>query len=158
MGDCFALRPYCTGCRKWVDEKHECGDGRVIAVTEGTLEIVEALLDLGLKVYKATCYVHPDMEPYRKDTEYALYVCIHLGEHYPPILFHDLPEGWKYHTETSSADRTPVEILAYVQKGCWNSREDIETRIKAVVSEFVRYLREDKDKDGIIAVLTLMWS
>lgn len=158
MNDYFALKPYCTKCKKWADKRHKNRGGKVIMVSEEVLEAVEALIELGIGVHKASCYMTPYSIVYGKSVEYTLYTVINLSRHYPSCLFEDIPDRWKYYTETITPDKTPVQMLCYTETNCWDSYEDIQQRAKSVVAGFAEYMRTTRDKAGLDAVLTLMYS
>ena len=71
-----------------------------------------------------------------------------------------LPIKWRIYTETYSDDRTPlaIPILAYYETYCFDGVKTVDMRVQEVIDEFVQYLNDTYDADGINSVLTFMYS
>lgn len=146
---------YCMECKEFVPvwDEHPCPSNYYAAVDKEMTGIVDRLYRMGIKPMIAVCSAIELGDT--KDFEYMLTLKIDIGRRISEALLGKLPEGWKYIWETVSADRTPLHMIAYVERWYNMGFETLEERVDELIKEFEEFL-DTKDCEAIKAMLLLM--
>lgn len=142
---------YCLKCHKWAYKNHHCPINSLISLKKECRGIADRLFLLGFDVMSAGCFTHPVQDSIY---EHRITIDIEFRRQYLTSILGDLPAGWKWWTETITADRTPLSVLAYSEVYVWLGFETIADRITQIVTGFEEYLdRIDNEAFGAIMLL-----
>ena len=147
---------YCLKCRVWAYRNHNdaCPLKGVIPLKRGMHGIVNRLTDIGLCVSSGNWATFPI-----EDSHYSHSIVININfrHQFQPAILGDLPVGWKWYTETTSEDHTPLMVVIYSETFTWSGSQTVEERVIQIIREFETYL-DTLDKDAIAAIMTFMYS
>lgn len=149
---------YCLKCKKHHHSNYnKCNVLSLIPVTRKCRKLADKLFELSVVPFSVGHFTYPAAGS--KD-RYIINVCVELQPRYPIDILINLPMKWRIYTETYSSDRTPltVPVLAYYENYCCDGVKTVDDRVQDVIDEFVQYLEEHYDADGIQSVLTFMYS
>lgn len=148
---------YCLKCRKYhYRNNNKCSILSLVPVTRKCRTLADKLYELCIEPLSVG---HFSQLANDSDNTYIINVCIELRHCYQIDILSNLPIKWKIHTETCSSDRTKlvIPILAYYETYCYDGVKTVDGRVQEVIDDFVRYLDNNYDVDGIKSLLTLMY-
>lgn len=149
---------YCLRCKKYAYRNHKCNILSLVPVTRRCRTLADKLYELNIEPFSVG---HFTQKVNGSENKYIINVIVELRHSYQiGILGDNFPIKWKVHTETYSEDRTPlaVPILAYYETYLYDGVKTVDDRATEVINDFIHYLEEHYDPDGIKAVLKLMQS
>lgn len=149
---------YCLTCKKYHHHNsNKCDIMSLIPTTRKCRKLADKLFELCIEPLSVGHFTYPVTGS--KD-RYVINVCAQLQPRYPINILSNFPTKWRIYTETCSSDRTQlvIPILAYYGNYCYDGVKTVDDRVTEVINEFIHYLEEHYDPDGIKSVITLMYS
>lgn len=148
---------YCLRCRKYAYRNHKCDMLSLVPVTRKCRTLADKLYELCIEPLGVA---HFTQKVVGSDNKYIINVFVELRHSYQVGILVNLPIKWRIYTETFSSDRIPlvVPVLAYYETYCYDGVKSADDRVQEVIDEFVQYLDDNFDAQGIKSVLTLMYS
>lgn len=151
---------YCLKCRKYHhsnnNNNNKCSVLSLIPVTRKCKKLADTLFELSIEPLSVGHFTYPVAGS--KD-RYIINICVELQPRYTINILENLSTKWRIYTETYSSDRTPlaVPVLAYYETYYYDGVKTVDDRTQEVIDEFVQYLDDNYDPQGIKSVLTLMY-
>jgi hypothetical protein len=148
---------YCLKCRKYHHHNsNKCNVLSLIPVTRRCRKLADTLFELSVEPFSVGHFTYPVVG---SENRYVINIFVELQPNYTINILSELPIQWRIYTETYSSDRTKlvIPILAYYENYCYDGIKTVDDRVQEVVDEFIEYLNEHYDADGIRSVLTLMY-
>jgi hypothetical protein len=147
---------YCLRCRKYAYRSHKCDILSLVPVTRRCRNLADKLYSMGIEPLSVG---HFTQLVNGSTNKYIINVQLELRHSYPIDMLGSLPIKWRVYKETCSSDRTPlmIPILAYYETYCYDGVMTVDNRVQEIIDEFVQYLDDNYDADGIKSVLTLMY-
>lgn len=146
---------YCLKCKVYAyRNRHKCDILSLVPVTRKCRTLADKLVELCVEPLGVA---HFTQKVNGSDCKYIINVQIELR--HPLDIIENLPIKWRYYTETCSSDSTPlaIPILAYYETYHYDGIKTVDDRVQEVIDEFVQFLDDNYDADGIKSVLTLMY-
>lgn len=147
---------YCLACGKYAyRNRHKCDILSLVPVTRRCRNLADKLFELGIEPLSVA---HFTQLAVGSDYKYIINVLIELRHSYPvDILGDSLPIKWRWYSETSSDDRTPllIPILAYYETYCYDGVKSVDDRVQEIIKQFENHLDTAYDPQSIKAVLKL---
>lgn len=148
---------YCLKCRKYHHHNYlKCDILSLVPVTRRCKTLADKLYSMGIELFGVA---HFTQKVVGSENKYIINVIVELRHISQIELLGTLLAKWRIYTETYSDDRTPlvVPILAYYETYCCDGVKSINNRVQEVIGEFVQYLEENYDADGLKSVYMLMF-
>jgi|GEM_PF-6106362 len=148
---------YCLKCKVYAYHNHKCNVLSLIPVTRKCRTLADKLYELNIEPFGVA---HFTQKVNGSENKYIINVIVELRYSYQIEILGTLLAKWRIYTETYSDDRTPlaIPILAYYETYCFDGVKTVDMRVQEVIDEFVQYLNDTYDADGINSVLTFMYS
>lgn len=148
---------YCLRCRKYAYHSHKCDILSLVPVTRRCRTLADKLFELCIEPLGVA---HFTQKVAGSKNKYIINIHIELRHSSQIGILGSLPIKWRLYTETTSEDRTPlvIPVLAYYETYYYDGVKSVDDRVQEVIDEFVQYLDDNFDADGIKSVLTLMYS
>lgn len=148
---------YCLACRKYhYRNNHKCDVLSLVPVTRQCRNLADKLYELNIEPLSVG---HFTQLAVGSDSKYIINICIELQQRYSIDILRNLPIKWRIYTKTCSSDRTQlvIPILAYYETYYYDGVKTVDERTQEIIDEFIEYLDDNYDADGINSVLTLMY-
>lgn len=148
---------YCLKCKKYHHHNYnKCDILSLVPVTRKCRNLADRLFEMGIELLGVA---HFTQKVVGSENKYIINVIIELRESYQIELLGTLSAKWRVYTETYSDDHTQlvIPILAYCETYCYDGVKSADERTQEVIDEFVQYLEENYDADGLKSVYMLMF-
>jgi hypothetical protein len=148
------INMYCMKCHGWVDDwgSHDCPSGYWVVTDKEMVGLASKLYAMGITPLSAV-WTTTEMGVW-DDYEYLITLKIDIGKRINEAVLGQLPEGWKYHWETITPDKSELHLLGYVEHWFNLGFESLTNRISYLIKEFEDFL-DDKDADAVKALILL---
>lgn len=149
---------YCLKCKKYHHHNNDkCDVLSLVPVTRRCRTLADKLFEMGIELFGVAHFTQLAVGSQNK---YIINVIVELRSISQIEILGTLLAKWRIYTETYSSDRTPlvVPILAYYESYCCDGVKSADDRTQEVIDEFVQYLNDTYDADGVKSVLNFMFS